>query len=56
MTNAEKYEEVFGMKVDKDMCPTKVCAICPIKNKKLRCRCKNTEKWWESEYKERGKE
>lgn len=54
MTNAEKYEEVFGMKVDKDMCPTKECAICPIKKKGLRC--VDTEVWWETEYKKGGEE
>ena len=49
MTNAEKYEEVFGMKVDKDMCPTKECATCPLK--KEGWRCATTENWWDEEYK-----
>ncbi len=54
MTNAEKYEEVFGMKVDKNMCPTKRCAICPIYKEGLSCSCADTEDWWDAEYKKEG--
>ena len=35
MTNAEKYAEVFGIPVDKSMCPTMDCNVCP-------CVAKNT--------------
>ena len=47
MTNAEKYEEVFGIKPDKNCCPTDSCENCPAEKKEPLCLCK----WWDSEYK-----
>lgn len=47
MTNAQKYEEVFGFPPDKP-CPTILCQNCPL-HEKDDCRC---EEWWDSEYKE----
>lgn len=51
MTNAEKFEEVFGLIPDYTACPTRSCSECPTYNKGYDC----SAKWWESEYKERGK-
>ena len=48
MTNAQKYEEVFGLPVDKTMCPTLDCEKCPVTVNG----CNNTDSWWDSEYKE----
>lgn len=49
MTNAQKYEEVFGFPPDQDMCPTKDCDKCPVDNYHDSY-CIN--EWWDSEYKE----
>lgn len=58
MTNAQKYEEVFGMKPETSSCPTNDCKVCPcgiIDNKGgLACFASRTEEWWKSEYKEGG--
>lgn len=57
MTNAEKFEEVFGFEPDTFRCPTYGCDKCPISNV-----CNNNtkdfhysdrQKWWYSEYKEK---
>ena len=50
MTNAQKYEEIFGFPVDKEMCPTADCENCPLKGNKYGCAL--TVEWWDSEYKE----
>ena len=47
MTNAEKYEEVFGFKPNTNMCPTTSCQDCPGEVKENICTCA----WWDSEYK-----
>lgn len=44
MTNAEKYKEVFGFDVEKQMCPTDNCLNCPTS-------CSRCQEWWNSEYK-----
>lgn len=44
MTNAEKYQEVFGFPPDKGSCPTEDCKFCPAKP------C-NSYDWWNEEYK-----
>lgn len=49
MTNAEKYQEVFGFPPEKRNCPTKECDICPIDKEGLSCA--TTEDWWDEEYK-----
>lgn len=51
MTNAQKYEEVFGFPPDKVGCPTKTCDECPVNGKNLLSPCA-CEKWWNSKYKE----
>jgi len=56
MTNAQKYEEVFGFPVDKEMCPTAHCENCPIIKLKPFMKLCGTdttimEEWWNSEYK-----
>ena len=48
MTNAEKYNEVFGFPPDKESCPTKSCDICPGHVEECLCNCK----WWDEEYTE----
>lgn len=49
MTNAEKYQEVFGFPPDKGNCPAERCEVCPMNDdchfKCLRCN------WWNQEYK-----
>ena len=56
MTNAEKYEEVFGLKADTSVCPTEDCHICPCasidKYGNISCEAACTYSWWSSEYKE----
>ena len=47
MTNAEKYQEVFGFPPDKTTCPTECCEFCPANSKEPICVCK----WWDEEYK-----
>ena len=51
MTNAEKYEEVFGLPVDPSMCPTRGCNNCPVYSLGIVCSDSNTEEWWGEEYK-----
>ena len=49
MTNAEKYQEVFGFPPDKGNCPAERCEICPCSvGGKFNCFCRN---WWDEEYK-----
>ena len=47
MTNAEKYQEVFGFPPDKGNCPAERCEICPGHTDECLCTCK----WWDEEYK-----
>ena len=47
MTNAEKYQEVFGFPPDKGCCPAERCEICPGHAEECLC----TFKWWDEEYK-----
>ena len=58
MTNAEKYAEVFGIPVDKSMCPTMDCNVCPCVAKNtmgdISCLSSYSENWWNSTYKEKG--
>ena len=49
MTNAEKYKEVFGIEVDKSMCPTLKCDCCPLDCEKNGPGC--TDEYWNKEYK-----
>lgn len=51
MTNAEKYNEIFGFPPDKGNCPTESCEICPGNMGEPLCGCK----WWDEEYKEAEK-
>ena len=54
MTNAEKYEEVFGFPPDTANCPTEDCISCPCSQKdKEQIRSCNipTYDWWNEEYK-----
>lgn len=53
MTNAEKYQEVFGFPPDKEQCPTDNCKFCPCSQMKIEwiSECM-TYDWWNSEYKE----
>lgn len=56
MTNAEKYEEVFGFPPITE-CPTSDCERCPLlkrKRKKSQWWCSTQEEqygWWNSDYK-----
>ena len=52
MTNAEKYEEVFGITPDKFTCPTDECDACPAQYKA----CFGIVGWWNEEYKEKENE
>lgn len=48
MTNAEKYEEVFGFPPDTGNCPTELCSECPGHvDDNFNCTCN----WWNEEYK-----
>lgn len=50
MTNAEKYQEVFGFPPDTGCCPTECCAFCPV----TPCNANEpaaTFDWWNEEYK-----
>lgn len=47
MTNAQKYEEVFGFPLNTSFCPAEKCKICPMEAETCDC-----DKWWDSEYKE----
>lgn len=51
MTNAQKYEEVFGFPPDKSACPTKECGKCPVTVKGYLSPCA-IGPWWNDEYKE----
>lgn len=57
MTNAEKYEEVFGVPPDITRCPTADCDKCFLgkkKRKKGQWWCVTGEdimNWWNSKYK-----
>lgn len=50
MTNAEKYEEVFGMKLEFNACPCIECSSCKI-GIAGGCSDEKRVKWWNSEYK-----
>ena len=55
MTNAEKFEEVFGVRPDIETmvldCPTILQSECQYKeDEDMFCHC---EKWWDEEYKEK---
>lgn len=50
MTNAEKYEDVFGFKPDVNCCPAPTCEDCPVHDK-AQPLC--TSNWWNEEYIER---
>lgn len=60
MTNAEKYEEVFGLPVDPSMCPTINCDLCDCVRKdtegSVSCIAACTYAWWNEEYHEVKKE
>lgn len=51
MTNAEKYQEVFGFPPDRGNCPTEDCKFCPANP----CADKGFSDcafdWWDEEYK-----
>ena len=55
MTNAEKYKEVFGMNVDKSICPSSDCIDCPCARRnelgELSCYGASTYEWWNKDYK-----
>ena len=52
MTNAEKYQEVFGFPPDKASCPTRLCKNCPVSpDKKNTCNAGYQYHWWDEEYK-----
>ena len=47
MTNAEKYEDVFGVKPDTNSYPTETCKDCPgYDESQPLC----NSKWWNEEY------
>ena len=50
MTNAEKYQEVFGFPPDKGNCPTEDCHFCPV-NCSADFGRESTFDWWDEEYK-----
>ena len=52
MTNAEKYEEIFGYEPDKGMCPARLCKDCPLSpDGRTTCPAGYPYSWWTSEYK-----
>lgn len=55
MTNAEKYQEVFGFPPDTGNCPADDCNVCPCVAKNsmgdISCLASYTSSWWNSEYK-----
>lgn len=57
MTNADKYEEVFGFPPVMSDCPTSDCKKCPFRKiPKGQWWCSSQEdlyNWWQSEYKEK---
>ena len=50
MTNAEKYEKIFGREPDVYGCPQQHCKDCPCNKKDEGIECK-PEHWWNSTYK-----
>lgn len=56
MTNAEKYEKVFGLEPNPTLCPSNYCCDCPITPDVCKHKSDKTaiRKWWNSEYKGRG--
>lgn len=51
MTNAEKFEEVFGFKPNIDKCPAEDCEDCPVGS--LTCMASeqsNPQLFWENDY------
>lgn len=52
MTNAEKYEQIFGFKPDVHNCPADECSNCPAHEKS----CSGIVGWWNEEYKEKENE
>ena len=58
MTNAEKYQEVFGLPVDTSLCPTKECKFCPCSTENSEgtvfCRDGCPYEFWNKEYKGNG--
>lgn len=50
MTNAEKYQEVFGFPPDKGNCPTECCTFYPV-NCSADFGRESTFEWWDEEYK-----
>ena len=57
MTNAEKFEEVFGERVNPDCCGLfqgHKCKDCCIDYRDHRNDCKYAH-WWEREYEDRNK-
>ena len=55
MTNAEKYQEVFGLEPEIG-CPTLNCNKCPIYEDCYHDNNVCLKKWWYSEYKEKADE
>lgn len=55
MTNAEKYQEVFGFPPDRGNCPTEDCIDCPCRQSKGDTTdfffCGSAYDWWDEEYK-----
>lgn len=49
MTNAEKYQEVFGFPPDKGNCPAEECKVCPVGC--IGTKCLFGCDWWNEEYK-----
>lgn len=50
MTNAEKYQEVFGFPPDKGNCPTECCNFCPLDCCDANGPASRND-WWDEEYK-----
>lgn len=55
MTNAEVYENVFGLPVDTSLCPTKECKFCPCSTENsagtVFCRDGCPYEFWNKEWK-----
>ena len=49
MTNAEKFEEVVGEKLNTTVCPLGECISCP---NAIDFNWNCSQAWWNSEYKE----
>lgn len=56
MTNAEKYEQIFGFPADISNCPTSDCWKCPCAHFDnahcVRCTGSDVDEWWKAEFKE----